>query len=528
MKPIFRALRPSKSAATEIEWTLQPGRFRGALLLVSDGPYSRRGLLYSLLIHAAAAFVILSVPIPVQHAADLFEAEPVAFDPLPASDSGLSISRTAIEQQTGAATSVDARQTLSAAPERAAVTRCCSRQTIVSNPPNATNRVQTILQPDFADRPPLIEFVPLPDMLKLAPISLPSTNNRTRPSDASPAKSLESDLRAIETAPVLAAAIVPALPAPQPAPGLPALTSQSPAPSGTNESQPVPETVRQDRGGDDPRDVLALSVVPAPPSDVAPIPMGESRGEFVILAAPNPTAADRESGEATSHKAGVANKTSAAPRPKNDASRAEPTFSSQPKGAAPGANSPRAANPFAGITIQGGEWNHDLRAVDSAARDTRADESEITSYPLSIASTGNTGGGLKDFGVFYNQMVYTNYFTIERTRAPFAPPFVLQFALVEAFSGSSGSITPPRPAIEVLPRWSEEIVTPYTDEMVVVYAEITLEGKIRDARVLESPSVSLNRALLDALAQWTFRPAAVNGQPAAVKALLGVPLVPYE
>jgi TonB family protein len=518
MKPIFRTLRPSKSAATEIEWTLQPGRFRGALLLVSDGPYSRRGLLYSLLIHAAAAFVILSVPIPVQHAADLFEAEPVAFDPLPASDSGLSISRTAIEQQTGAATRVDARQTVSAAPERAAVTRCCSRQTIVSNPPEATNRVQTILQPDFADRPPLNEFVPLPDMLKLAPISSASTN-RTRPSDASPPRSLESDLRAIETAPVLAAAIAPALPAP---------TSQSPAPSGTKDSQLAPETIRQDRGGDDPRDVLALSVVAAPPSDVVPIPMGESRGEFVILAAPNPTAADRESGEATSHKAGVANKTSAAPRPENDASRAEPTFSSQPKGAAPGANSPRAANPFAGITIQGGEWNHDLRAVDSAARDTRADESEITSYPLSIASTGNSGGGLKDFGVFYNQMVYTNYFTIERTKAPFAPPFVLQFALVEASSGSSGSITPPRPAIEVLPHWPEEIVTPYTGEMVVVYAEITLEGKLRDARVLESPSVSLNRALLDALVQWTFHPAAVNGQPAAVKALLGVPLVPDE
>ena len=527
MKPIFRMLRPVQSAATEIEWTVRPGRFRGALLLVGDGPYPRRGLLYSLLIHAAAAFVILSVPIPVQHAADLFEAEPVAFDPLPASDFALSVSSAAIEMQNADAPKVDARQTLSAAPEPAAVTRCCSRQTIVSNPPNATNRVQTILQPEFADRPPLNRFVPLPDMLKLAPISLASTN-RTRPSDASPPKSLESDLRAMQTAPALAAAIVLALSPPQPAPALPAPPSHSAASSGTNESQPVPETVRQDRGADDPRDVLALSIVPAPPSDVAPIPMGESRGEFVILAAPNPTAADRESGEATSHKAGVANKTSAAPRPKNDASRAEPTFSSQPKGAAPGANSPRAANPFAGITIQGGEWNHDLRAVDSAARDTRADESEITSYPLSIASTGNTGGGLKDFGVFYNQMVYTNYFTIERTRAPFAPPFVLQFALVEAFSGSSGSITPPRPAIEVLPRWSEEIVTPYTDEMVVVYAEITLEGKIRDARVLESPSVSFNRALLDALVQWTFHPAAVNGQPAAVKALLGVPLVPYE
>jgi len=522
MKPIFRTLRLSKSAATEIEWTLQPGRFRGVLLLVGDGPYPKRGLLYSLLIHAAAAFVILSVPIPVQHAADLFEAEPVAFDPLPASDSASDISDADSTRQVEAALKVDARQTVSVAPERAAVTRCCSRQTIVSKPPNAANRVQTILQPEFADRPPLNKFVPLPDMLKLAPASLNSTN-RARTSDASPPKSLESDLRAAEPAPVLEAATAPALSVPQPVP-----TSQSAVSLDTKDSQPVPETVRQDRGANDPRDVLALSVVPAPPSDVAPIPMGESRGEFVILSAPNPTAVDRESGEATSHKAGAANKTSVAPRPEKDASRAEPTFSSQPRGAAPGANSPRAANPFAGITIQGGEWNHDSRAVESAGGDTHTDESEITSYPLSIASTGNSGGGLKDFGVFYNQMVYTNYFTIERTRAPFAPPFVLQFALVEAFSGSSGSITPPRPAIEVLPRWSEEIVTPYTDEMVVVYAEITLEGKIRDARVLESPSVSLNRALLDALVQWTFRPAAVNGQPAAVKALLGVPVVPYE
>jgi hypothetical protein len=42
--------------------------------------------------------------------------------------------------------------------------------------------------------------------------------------------------------------------------------------------------------------------------------------------------------------------------------------------------------------------------------------------------------------------------------------------------------------------------------------------------VKESPDPLLNQPVLDALSKWVFRPGVLNGDPVAVKALLGIPL----
>ena len=498
MNSLLHTIEPHQPVARETGLAARSGRFRGNLLFVSGTSYPRRGMLYSLLLHAAAMFVLLSVPIPVQQATDLLEAEPLAFDALPSSNSGSNISSASVAQEAEAALKDDTRQASAGATKRTAVARCCSPRTIVSNPPQATNRAQTILQPDFADRPPLDKFVPLPNMLKLAPT--PSNSTKHAPASGASPKSVESDLQAMQPAPVLATPFVPILPAPLPPP-----SPTSAAASESKDSQTSQERVREGSGGNDSRDILALSVVPAPPSDVLPVPMGESRGQFVILASPTPTATDGGSHGAAALK-----------RPANDE-----------KAAVSAARPVRWPNAFAGITIQGGEWNRDSLATQPGDPDARATRPEIASYPLTIASAGNSGGGLRDFGAFANEMVYTNYFTLERVTG-YVAPCVLQFALAEPLGGAEDSVTPPRPVTEVLPSWPEDTAAPYTGEMIVVYAEIAPDGKIQEIRVLESPSADLNRALLDALAQWTFRPAAVNGRPAAVKVLLGFPVAPYE
>jgi hypothetical protein len=44
-------------------------------------------------------------------------------------------------------------------------------------------------------------------------------------------------------------------------------------------------------------------------------------------------------------------------------------------------------------------------------------------------------------------------------------------------------------------------------------------------KMMQSPNIQFNEVLFPALDKWVFRPATVNGNPVAVKALLGVPIV---
>ncbi len=72
----------------------------------------------------------------------------------------------------------------------------------------------------------------------------------------------------------------------------------------------------------------------------------------------------------------------------------------------------RAEMLFPGITIQGGEWKSDSHPAEPTPASPRREESHRSSYALTIASSGNSGGGLKDFGVFGSESVFTDYFDV--------------------------------------------------------------------------------------------------------------------
>ena len=213
------------------------------------------------------------------------------------------------------------------------------------------------------------------------------------------------------------------------------------------------------------RDTLALSVFPAPPSEAVSPPAAESRGRFAENAFTSVPA---------------------------DPPASEPASSSN------AAN--RAEVLFPGITIQGGEWKADSHPAEPTLAAPRREESHRSSYALTIASSGNSGGGLRDFGVFGSESVFTDYFDVSAPGAPPAPPWVLQYALATPCCGPQDSIVPPLPMNEVLPSWPQDLVASYSGETIVVYAVIDTDGKLRDTRLIESPSSGLNSALLAALA----------------------------
>ena len=69
-----------------------------------------------------------------------------------------------------------------------------------------------------------------------------------------------------------------------------------------------------------------------------------------------------------------------------------------------------------------------------------------------------------------------------------------------------------------------ELVRKYLRRLIIVYAIINLDGKMEQMSVKDSPDPQLNQPVLDALSKWVFRPGSLNGDPVAMKILLGIPL----
>jgi hypothetical protein len=183
------------------------------------------------------------------------------------------------------------------------------------------------------------------------------------------------------------------------------------------------------------------------------------------------------------------------------------------------------------MTIQGGSLTG---AASKPALHTGTPVPPQTSYSLTIVASGSSGGGLPDFGVFFDEKVYTVYINMQRTTDDPAPSCTLQYSLLRGAAAQGGTLgspsqnqqglVPPFPVVKELPQWPVELVSRFLHRMVVVYAVINTEGKLERMHVMQSPNVEVSNALLEALGKWVFRPAELNGEPVALKALLGIPL----
>lgn len=189
-----------------------------------------------------------------------------------------------------------------------------------------------------------------------------------------------------------------------------------------------------------------------------------------------------------------------------------------------GSGSGSGSNPFPGIYIAGVVGNGADAQGQKAGTHQSVPRSEKTTYGMTIVSTAASGGGLRDYGIFRNEIVSTVY--IEMTHSPTpAPSWTLQYSLLRKNPDlSPDRLIGPFPIDKEEPQFPLEVVARNIGRLIVVYAEIDTGGKVQNTRIIQSPNPLLNPPLLEALAKWAFRPAELEGQPVAVKALLGVPL----
>jgi TonB family protein len=152
---------------------------------------------------------------------------------------------------------------------------------------------------------------------------------------------------------------------------------------------------------------------------------------------------------------------------------------------------------------------------------------------MTVSSTAASGGGLRDYGIFHNESVFTVY--VEMTHSPTrAPSWILQYAQLRPSAPdgtpAAGSIrlgdhvVAPYPVTKENPEFPNDLVARNLGKLVVVYGEINVKGKVENTRIVHSPNPLLNRPALDALKKWEFRPAVSNGRPVPVKILVGIPL----
>src|SRR5882724_6870804 len=442
-------------------------------------------------------------------------------------------------------------------------------QPILSTPSNPTNERQTIIQPAKEKPKILQEFVPLPNMVKVAKPHLPL------PADLLGGKPDLPEFHPAAQAPVQPPRI--ALPVtPPPAPIRPAAEAPKRA-SGEKAVEPPKLKPSQTLGADE-QALVSLSPTPTLPQKAPQIPEGEARGQFAVSSTASltptqvpgskiessaPVPAIGQTGAAVGDAAGQvelgggglgtgagADTGSGKGGTTAGAARGSGTGAGIGTGPGPtsasgsGAGSATGRGGLPGLTIQSRSYGGVGISVNKGGGGAgggigvNVERSPIklppqTAYGMTISSTADSGGGLPDLGVFAHEKVYTVFLDMRSVSSDRNPSWTLQYARLRlAAENDAGSysegITPPFPLAKELPRLNSELIRTYLRNVIVVFAVIDTEGKLQRLSVLQTPDGRFNPPILAALTRWRFQPAQRNGQPVALKVLIGIPLLPYD
>ncbi len=448
-------------------------------------------------------------------------------------------------------------------------------QAVVSDPPEPTNEIQTLIQPALKNAPILPPPLALPNLVRLAdaglappPRPLPlvpkaraEEQPSPRPVPAPPVVKPEPPAP-ISVSSVVVDASLPLKPAETPDlivspphPNVAANKEVKPEPERTsaeprkNESPAVTapppqpsEPAVMPAGGSDLDTVVALTPIPSASDQPLKIPAGEARGRFAISPKPNLAASETEAPSTlgTVSKPAVVGIEAPAPAATVNAAVGDPpasvsiSFGPGPgvkkasgAGTAVSASGSAGSNSFAGITITGGV-DDTLGAANTARRRPLQ-----TSYGVSVISTESSGGGLSSFGLFSNHDIYTVYVDMRETENDPDPAWTLEVAVAQepGLPGNTAKniaaahgLVLPFPAAKKQPPFPPELVRKHLGKMIIVYAVINVRGKMEQMSVKQSPDPVLSEPVFAALSQWVFRPARRNGTPVAVEVLLGIPL----
>jgi hypothetical protein len=440
-------------------------------------------------------------------------------------------------------------------------------QPMVSAPPRATLGIQTILQPTLKNLPLLRRYMPLPNIAQPTAVAVaepPKPVRKVLGGELALHPSTDTPILAPKiTLPVAAASQAPALDASEPI--MPRLLPAKPPVPGPVEISEVPVDLRNQPG------MLVVNAIPAPPDLPKNIPQAEARslfavtpGEVTIIADPG---AGSKGGALPSMAAGVGSPTDVA---SGDALAAAAAGGSSKNlsgsgsgnggrygsgegsglnpaekgattgrgttagtgtgsgagttvGSGKGAGSAPGGGGFPGMTISGGRYGN---GNGSGGGSLHATPHPQTAYGMTITSTASSGGGLADFGIFQNEKVYTVFLDMRANDEDSTPSWTLQYAVLQPTGADRirGTPTPPYATLKEVPEFTSAVASKCAHQMIVASAILNVAGRLERVSVKQTPDAGVIAPLTEALENWTFQPVQVNGNPVALKILLGIRL----
>ena len=426
-------------------------------------------------------------------------------------------------------------------------------QPLISNPPKATLGMQTILQPSLPNPPLFQQYLPLPNIV------------RPEAPAKQPALVVKSERPVVHASAKAVAA--PRISLPSGAnPAIPDLASSEPAPAKPNLARPEVSNVPMARSNE--KSLLVLNAVPAPAETGAKIPLAESRslfavvpGEGTIIADPGAgaraggsssstagsgTTADVATGDALAEGTGGGSGTgkgsagtgtgtghagngagSGLNTADSGTGSGRGTGSGSGTGTGPGtsvgsgsgAGSAPGSGGFPGITIRGGQYGNNASTSMHVAISPRTH-----AYNMTVVSTASSGGGLPDFGVFSNEKVYTVYLDMSAGPDDPAPSWTLQYAPIQ-HAASGGQLKAPYVLLKEIPQLPAELAQKCAHKLIVVSGVLNQDGKLEKIAMQQTPDSRVAAPLIEALSNWMFKPAELDGQKVSLKVLLGIRLL---
>ena len=392
---------------------------------------------------------------------------------------------------------------------------------IVSNSPNATNRVQTIRRPELI-APPKLKFpVRLQTMVMLPTSTTPIllASHRALPKPARAAEILIAEAKVQKPALIVSTSRLSA--------------PFTKAPTVYSVATPTVLTPQTQWQMNAKKMVVVMNAVSVPPTLSQTIPNAELEGNFTVmpsqLSGTQDARADAEGkpeSASTAAGAGSSLHPSAEPVAASELGRvdgrgAAPTGTSGggtgAEASLPGGKNIGTGQSVMEISILGGVPGPSGQGVITGPLPPR-------SYGITIISGGSNGGASRDLGVFNrSETVYTVNIPMKDLGGN---PWSMQYAMADSAAPNNGLLIPPFALKKVA------AVNPGAEAMidlgpVFVAGIIDRQGKLQDLRAIRAQDPRSQTAVA-ALAQWEFQPAQLDGQPVASKVLFGVSLPERE
>ncbi len=454
------------------------------------------------------------------------------------------------------------------------------QQVIISNPPQPDNARQTIVQPEapnirilrdvrapnvvmWAHQPqrPSLEFLPAPDVRISQPPRLLAPPDIVRP--LPPVDLVKREVAGLNAPQLGVAAVEP------PAPEAPNLerrisdlkiaaskalehTPQLAVPAGTtapitranSDSRtapaelPAPPPVAAGANSGGVGRLIALGIDPAPPGGSISVPVGNRAGSFSIAPSGKtpgtPTAADSRAGSPGARAGG--------PALAGDGAGEGPVVG-------PGAGAgPRevAEIRVPGLSVSGGvrppsaalgpvvsgplpEPPAPRPPASPRAANTNALAALVAraTRPQTALPEWGLGDRRAQQGFLSGKKVYTVYINMPNLSSQ-SGSWILRFAeMADRAPGSSTEdepqLTAPVALRKVDPGYHPSAIREGVQGVVVLYAVIHRDGSVDSVRVVRGLDPRLDERAVKALLRWEFQPAARNGSPVDLEALVQIP-----